>query len=134
MHFPVYAASPKCANPRVDQPVYRKPWSHIQNLLDAGEAFPINMFDRKDGVQLCKAAPTALQLENLSLSEAVTILSARGNLIPFARSAQGKIGKPDPINYPIPAVGARTRTQWCHTSILYAEAKQENLQRQMVTA
>lgn len=112
MHFPVYAAAPKCANPRVDQPLYRKAWSHIQDLLNKGEAFLIDEFDRKSGVQLCKRAPTADQVEDLCLAEAVTILSARGNLIAFARGAQGKIGKPDSINYPIPCVGAHNRPLW----------------------
>jgi hypothetical protein len=67
------------------------------------------------------------------MTQAVQTLGG-SNLIPFARGAQGKIGKPDSINYPIPCVGAHTRKQWCHTSILYAEAKQENLARQAVTA
>lgn len=132
MHFPVYAAAPKCANPSIDQPIYRKPWSHIQNLLDTGAAFPIDMFNRKSGVQLCKPAPTALQIESLGLAEAVTILTARGNLIPFARHAQGVLGKPESINYPIPCAGARNRPQWCHGSILYAEAKYENHLREAI--
>jgi hypothetical protein len=35
------------------------------------------------------------------------------NLIPFAKGAQGRIGKPDPINYPIPCCGAHSRPLWC---------------------
>jgi hypothetical protein len=126
MNFPVYAASPRCADPSIDQAIYHKPWSHIQKLLDTGVARQISMFDKTDGVQLVRSAPTARQVEDLGLAQAVTILSARGSLIPFASGAQGKLGKPDPINYPIPAVGARNRPLWCHPSILYMEAKAEN--------
>lgn len=132
MPFPVYAAGPHCANPSLDQPLYHESWSRIQKLLDSGTAFRISMFDKREGVQLCKAAPTSQQLEDYGCAEAVKTLSNRGNLIAFALGAQGKIGKPDSINYPIPCVGARNRPQWCQNSILYAEAKFENRQREAI--
>ena len=132
MHFPVYAAGPHCANPSFDRALYHKPWSFIQNLLDTGTAFRIDEFKKNLGVQLCKAAPTLRQIADFGCAEAVKTLSNRGNLIQFASGAQGKIGKPDSINYPIPCVGARNRPQWCQNSILYAEAKFENRQREAI--
>jgi hypothetical protein len=110
MNFPVYSAS---ADPSIDPPLYHKPWGSIRKLLDSGAVRQVSMYDKTDGVQLLRSAPTARQVENLGLAEAVTILSARGSLIPFASGAQGKIGKPDPINYPIPCVGAHNRPLWC---------------------
>jgi hypothetical protein len=111
MKFSVYSA---VANPAIDQPLYHKHWGFLQNLLDTGVARQINMYDKRDGVQLRRVAPTAQQVEDLGLAEAVTILTARGALLPFARGAQGKIGKPDPINYPVPACGAHNRPFWVH--------------------
>ena len=108
MHFPVYSAS---SDPFTDQALYHKPWGYIKKLLDSGVVRQVSMYDKTDGVQFVQAAPTARQVENLGLSEAVTILSARGSLIPFAR-VQNPMCKPDSINYPIPACGAHNRPFW----------------------
>ena len=121
MNYCVYSAS---ANPAVDRPLYHKPWSHLQTLLDTGAAFQIDMFHKKAGVQLRQSAPTAAQIEDMGLAEAVETLSARGGLIPFAR-VQNPFCKPDSPSYPIPAVGARTRMLHCQTSLFYREAISE---------
>jgi len=51
-------------------------------------------------------------------------LLGTGNLHPFAK-VQNPMRKPDSVNYPIPAVGAHTRTVYCENSILYREALTE---------
>ena len=109
MNIYVYAAR---VNPRIDRPLCRKPRSHVQNLLDTNAAFQVDMFDLKAGVQLRPTAPHPLELENAVISQAVQTLGG-SNLVPFSRGAQGKIGKPDSINYPIPACGAHNRPLWC---------------------
>ena len=106
MNYCVFSAS---ANPAVDRPLYHKPWSFLQNLLDTGEAFQVNMFHKRDGVQLRRSAPSAAQLQDMSIAEAVETLSARGGLIPFSH-VQNPICKPESINYPIPAVCDRRLT------------------------
>jgi hypothetical protein len=132
MNISVYSAR---VNPRIDLPLCRKSRSYVQSLLDTGAAFQVDWDNLKAGVQLRPATPHPRALENAVMAQAVETLGG-SNLIPFARGAQGKIGKPDSINYPIPAVGAHTRTLHCQTNILYREARQENLlrQRQAATA
>jgi hypothetical protein len=109
MNFSVYSAS---ANPAIDAPLYHKPWHHLKKLMDEGKARQVSMFEKSAGVQLLRAAPTRRQLEDLGLAEAVTILSARGGLIPFVR-VQNPLCDPDSVSYPIPACGAHTRLLRC---------------------
>jgi hypothetical protein len=109
MNIYVYSAA---VNPAIDKPLCRQPRSYIQNLLDTNAAFQVDMFDLKAGVQLRPSAPHPRELENACMNDAVTTLGG-SNLLPFSRGAQGKIGKPDPINYPIPACGAHNRPLWC---------------------
>lgn len=119
MRFPVFSAH---VNPAIDLPLLRKKRGYVQDLLNTGTARALDPNNFQAGVQLlAKPKPESL-VEYLCI----------GNLLPFARGAQGKIGKPDSINYPIPCVGARNRPVWCQNSILYAEAKFENRQREAI--
>ena len=122
MNYSVFSA---VVNPAIDSPLCYKSRSYVQSLLDTGAAFQVDMFNFKAGIQLCPTTPHPRKLEDVCLQQAAETLSSSGNLLPFSRGAQGRIGKPDPINYPIPACGAHNRPLWCFTSILQIEARQE---------
>jgi hypothetical protein len=118
MRFPVFSAN---VNPSIDLPLLRKKRGYVQDLLNTGTARALDVNDFRKGVQLLALPKPDSLVEYLCI----------GNLIPFAR-VQNPMCKPDTINYPIPAVGARNRPQWCHPSILYMEAKAENRARLVV--
>lgn len=52
-------------------------------------------------------------------------LLGTGNLLPFAK-VPNPMCKPETINYPVPAVGARARLLRCQTSLFFREALMEN--------
>lgn len=93
----------------------------------------INLFsyiaDHTIDAPLCRKSPQYIQAEVVAgRAEWITVDSARilppvwlrpqrellghGNLLPFTR-VPNKMKKPHPLHYQIPAVGARSRPQWC---------------------
>jgi hypothetical protein len=60
-----------------------------------------------DSIEEVESVLTAQWVDGLDGSVGV------GNLLPLSR-IQDPMRKPEHINYPIPAVGARSRPQWCH--------------------
>ena len=108
MQFPVFSAS---ANPSIDKPLYHKQWAFLQNLLDTGAASYVNGPHKRAGVQLRVSKPSARLIADMGLAQAVTILSARGGLIPFVR-VQNPLCDPPALHYAIPAVGARNRPMY----------------------
>jgi hypothetical protein len=121
MNYSVFSAS---ANPAVDRPLYHKPWSYVRNLLDTGVAVPVEMFQKRGPVQLRRAEPSAAMIQDMNIAEAVETLSRRGGLLPFSH-VQNPLCKPESPSYPIPAVGARTRTLHCQAALFYREARME---------
>lgn len=89
--------------PGVDSPVLVKSQFYVDDMIRRGQAqmLPRDIYHRP-----------AAQMTGRREEPVVLELLGHGNLLPFTH-VQNKMKKPETINYPIPAVGARNRPLWC---------------------